>query len=536
MRPSSIVTIAAAIAVCACAEKVPVTQNAPATTARSQSAGPTPANTTSAEPAPESVEVPAYVTNPPHVPTVLPTDTVGDQLALVFAIDTSVSLGGWTKAHPVDSVVDVSVTGNNELLCRTAMATVKVAGRPMVRSAVFDISAPPIGEKLPVDSADALRQLCMLRTVWITAQFPDSGSASTFADSLGRTLSSRLGAFQLHSSLFTYEAEGAVGKTWKKDGTTVVLAVAPARQEETTADSTKSHSGSRILLVAYASGSNLETFDAHWSREKREIDENAKSAYHQADSAIAWANVPAIAADLRLVIAALREKAIKDEVKRDPRADSALLRAVKATHDIAPSLPPPRRAAALLAADIVLFASMPFVGPDTAAPLNRALSAAGITFDYLPIDQEFQNTRPWLWEAYRLDSVGRAGHAAFLELLSLGWSTRGACNEGGSDHTKIIEHGEAAIARGDTDPMVHYYVASAYKTTWDAAHESEGSELVDPRPYRAQAESARQQAIKHYRAALPGLAYRAERRTAWMNAVKLMLGRSEQPEHICFYD
>jgi hypothetical protein len=59
---------------------------------------------------------------------------------------------------------------------------------------------------------------------------------------------------------------------------------------------------------------------------------------------------------------------------------------------------------------------------------------------------------------------------------------------------------------------------------------------VDPAPYRARADAARSKAIEHYRAALAGLPNGAERRLAWIDAVKLILGRSEEPEHVCFYD
>jgi hypothetical protein len=64
----------------------------------------------------------------------------------------------------------------------------------------------------------------------------------------------------------------------------------------------------------------------------------------------------------------------------------------------------------------------------------------------------------------------------------------------------------------------------------------EGNELVDPAPFRARADAARSQAIQHYRAALGGLVNGPERRVAWIAAVKLILGRSDEPEHICFYD
>jgi len=540
MHPFSLIAVATAASFFAsgCTQKEAESRQKNPTTSIGQSPAAVPVTVASnADPA-QAMAGAQGIPEAERMPSVLGNDASGDPLALISTIDTSITLGAWGKAHPVDSVVPMSITGNNEMLCRTSIANVKVGAQTMIRSAVFDMTAPPISEKLPADSVEAFNQFCTLRTIWMYADFPDSADSRRFADSVRGVIAIRLGTAKPQPSLFTYEADDAVGSTWKNQATTIVLAVQPARKVRSgpsrAADSAKR--GNRVLLVSYAPGSTLEDFDARWEREKRQLDSDAKFAYGVADSAIGWANAPAIATDLRFVIGQLRDERVRDDNKRDPRVIPALLRAVKATHDIAPTLPAPRRAAALLATDIVLFAALPLVPTDTTQPINRALTAAGITFDYLPIDPVLQNTRPWLWEAYHLDSLGRGGHAAFVELLSLGWSTRGACKEGGSDFEKIIVHGEAALRRGDTDPMVHYYVASAYKTIWDSAHMPEQNELVDPAPYRSRADAARSQAIQHYRGALAGLPNGPERRVAWMDAVKLILGRSEQPEHICFYD
>jgi hypothetical protein len=542
MRPFSLIAVATAASLFAsgCTQKEAAPrQNNPTTNIGQSPAGVPVTAAPNADPG-QAMAGAQGIPEPARMPSVLANDSSGDPLALISTIDTSITLGAWSKAHPVDSVVSISITGHNEALCRTSIAKVKVGAQTMIRSAVFDMSAPPISEKLPADSIEAFNQFCTLRTIWMSAYFPDSADARVFADSVRGVIAARLGTAKPQASLFTYEADKAVGNTWQNQATTIVLAVQPAMKESSdtslAAHSAKAARGSRVLLVGYAPGSTLQAFDAHWEREKQQLDHDAKFAYGVADSAIGWANAPAIATDLRFIIGQLRDAQIRDDNKQDPRVIPALLRAVKATHDIAPSLPAPRRAALLFATDIVLFATLPFVPTDTTQPTARALTAAGITFDNLPIDDVLQNTRPWLWEAYHVDSLGRGGHAAFVELLSLGWSTRGACNEGGSDFEKIIEHGEAAIRRGDTDPMVHYYVGSAYKTIWDSAHMEEGNELVDPRPYRPRADAARSKAIEHYRAALAGLRDGPERRLAWIDAVKLILGRSEQPEHICFYD
>ena len=78
--------------------------------------------------------------------------------------------------------------------------------------------------------------------------------------------------------------------------------------------------------------------------------------------------------------------------------------------------------------------------------------------------------RAWLWEAYRLDSLGTTGHAAFLELLAAGWNTQRGCSSKTIDRTAaIIEHGEAAMRRSDIDPLIQYYIGIAYQDRFSVA-------------------------------------------------------------------
>jgi len=100
----------------------------------------------------------------------------------------------------------------------------------------------------------------------------------------------------------------------------------------------------------------------------------------------------------------------------------------------------------------------------------------------------------------------------------------------------MIEHGEEALRKGDTDPLVHYHVGSAYKTIYDVANYG-SSEYINVDAFKPRAESARLKAIEHFRIALESLYEPAIRREAWNKAMRLLLRRSgEQPEHVCFYD
>jgi hypothetical protein len=114
------------------------------------------------------------------------------------------------------------------------------------------------------------------------------------------------------------------------------------------------------------------------------------------------------------------------------------------------------------------------------------------------------------------------------------WPDDNSCS--GDEYKKVIEHGEAALARGDRNPLIHFYVGSAYKTLYDLAH-FDVEEITSSKPYKTQAEPARLKGIEHLRAALESLPDRSIRREAWLKGMRLILRRSgEQPEYVCFAD
>lgn len=492
-------------------------------------------------------DVTSATISPPPEQLILTEDSATSPIATVTAaIDTTIRLGAWLKSHPADRVgVVPPVEQLDDKFCRASHLKLKLGDRTIVRSALFDIPQVPAGEPYPSDTARVAEDLCELRTVWLSTEVPDSSVASALADSLTELIDRRLGN---HSSGANVGARGSAnwldGRSWKGSRTTVAVATLPTRAAEQAsrsedgpdADSSSVDNARRVVMVAYSPNSGYEDIDLLQTRFVERHSE-PKVLYQNADSAIAWAGLPQIATDLQQVLTHVRSIAGKGDTLAYPRVDEALLRAVKATHDIAPTLSPPRRAAALLAADIVLFAAHPYFGSNSTSPLRKSLESLGMTFTDLPIDQLVQNDRPWLWEAYRLDPSGRAGHAAFVELLGKGWTTKGACKEAGNEYEQIIEHGEADLRSGDKDPMVHFYVGSAYKTIFDAAHVSPDDDYVDRRTFTAEAESARLKAIDHYRIALASLTDRTVRKDVWNRVMRLLLGRSgDQPEYICFYD
>jgi hypothetical protein len=215
--------------------------------------------------------------------------------------------------------------------------------------------------------------------------------------------------------------------------------------------------------------------------------------------------------------------------------DIALVRAIRTIHDVAPTLPPPRRAAALVAGEVTLSASLRIHSADSNSRIYRALDSLGISFARLPGENGIRNMHRWLWQAWQLDSTGRAGRAAFVRLLGLWWPASGECN--GDEYARMIEAGEAELKRGDKNPAIYFYVGSAYKSIWDYAHFEIPDDVSPPESVKQQAEAARLKGIEYLRAAVQSLPEGSMRREAWAKGMSLMMRRSgEQPEYVCFPD
>jgi hypothetical protein len=473
-------------------------------------------------------------------------DNAGDPLALVATkIDTTMTLGVWLRSHPADRVGMVAPVGNNidDRFCRGAVVRTRIGRQSFVRSALFYIPFPPKREKLPTDTAKIAEEHCDLRTIVLASEETDWTAGHALRDSLAVVIDKRLGP---HTEGLPLAAGGISGteegKVWRLEGTSVVVATGPVKRsyvdEEGEVVDTAGPTTAKTFAVAYTPGSDAAEFES-WQSRYEELHglkaEDRQALYRNVDSAASWAAMPAVATDLKTVIAYLRTRdENKPQELRPPRVDVALLRALSAIHQAAPSLSVPRRAAALLAGDVALAATFSTPSADSNGAIVRALPSLGISFEQDPEGYGYQNPRAWLWEAYRMDSTGRSGRAAFVELLGLQWPDNKSCS--GDEYKRVIEHGEAALARGDSDPLIHFYVGSAYKSIYDLAH-YENSEVGNPEAYKSQAEPARLKGIEHFRASLESLPDRATRREAWMKAMRLLLHRSgEQPEYVCFPD
>lgn len=463
---------------------------------------------------------------------------------LAMPIDTSVSLSAWLKRHPHDlAVFDAPAGSGNEYICRTAESPVPVAGATMTRYALFYIPDAPAGEAFPKDTTHFAGNECNLRATWAVREVDDTAAARTFADTLEHALTAKLGAGREGAEIAGL-GTGAWRhtKTWSTGTTRVVLGVEDATEYRSRETGNITKHRPRVIVAAYAPHSGLSPTaerdslgiygQSHFFL--RDADDKVEAGW--IDSTLALPGIPSgIVTDLKTVLAHTRSLAPTDSA-HTASVDSAMIRAVVATRDSAKKLAPPNRAATLLATDLVLNAYAGTLEADTTAadtPTHRRLRAAGV--DYVdargPI---FVYTRPWLWDAFHADSLSPAGRIAFLDLLANAWTTKPDCADGRNGYDRIVAHGEAALAAGQTDPMIHLLVGEAYRDVYSMAHGG-GGDFANSADFAARAEPARRKAIEHLVLALQTLEQQPVRHAAWDDAIRLMLGAHTETSFFCMY-
>ena len=441
-------------------------------------------------------------------------------------LDTTTTLGVWRKSNPGDTLSTVYPLYANDLsFCRASIARSTFSNHHTTRFAVFTI-LPPLNGQLPADTLNSAEQVCRLTTILLETEEMDSVSATALNAQLTKVIDAKLGDHTPGTRLTEGTTQNwSDSKTWSKPRARVVLATVRAR------------SGHKVILEAYSQISALtdkDFFTANWEQFDRDRVEAGRTSYQDADSAIKWADLPSIGTDLQSMLAELGRVKEKSDTLRNTQADLALVRAIIATRDTAPHLEPTRRAAALLAADLVRYAAVPFPPPprSPAITLYETLQSLITESAVRGFDPASAFSRPWLWKAYELDSLGRAGHLAFIRLLARGFNPERECAREVEFYRTMIDRGEADLRRGDTDPRVHFYLAVAYKGIFDLSQTTPG-DYVDSVPPNSEGEAARLEALDHFRTALASLQSKAFRQEALMLGARLLVRKPTGAWHFC---
>jgi hypothetical protein len=242
-----------------------------------------------------------------------------------------------------------------------------------------------------------------------------------------------------------------------------------------------------------------------------------------------------------VALIAAADSAYHEQGSRSPkRLDADAVEVIRTWTTAGRALAPPRRAAALLAADQVLGSQpMTYVRAQRQDTARIAYEKLGAEFARDELGGGYNYTHNWLDEALRLDPHGPVGRLATLALLRSGFNEAGMCGGGSEAFRKVITTGEQLLA-GDLDSStgaeVHRLVGDAYADIVALAAGA-GSEYADSAAFLADAPAARDSALAHYRKALALERVSPEARWSWLEAWRLLAGLPPSTTHFfCVYD
>jgi hypothetical protein len=206
-------------------------------------------------------------------------------------------------------------------------------------------------------------------------------------------------------------------------------------------------------------------------------------------------------------------------------------------------VPPERRAAIELAADLV--ARQIWCGKRESAgclQLREEFARRQVTLTYNELGGAYYYRGDLLWRVWESRAKTLWGQRAFLLLLDAGWDTSGTCEKGTDQFRAVIREGEAFLERQPESvykPQVTFLVGLAYETWWSLSRDANASpdDGVDPKKYQEGVGAARTKAIAYYEQVL---SMAPERKFAEYarQSIPVLRERQDTELHkfICVYD
>lgn len=474
---------------------------------------------------------PSPATPTPAVEVEVQTSPLGEAaLALLPDVRDGMTLLRWRAARPDDRVVRFDVADAGPYAapwCAVARSAQPAgAGVTLDRHAYF---FPPaqVPARLPEPLAeDELLSSCELRVVWL--EVAEADVAEQHAAPTAAMLDAALGASVAEPAqpIRGTSRRWTQGRRWSQGGARVSAGLVEAAREGGSDGPLRR--ATVIVSAAWPGGEPAE--------EAMSASLDRAAATH-----------PVITARLRdaLTLAALSPD-LTERIMRELRplapmpedslrsidGEAAAALIAELVNRAGP-LPPRRRAAALLAADLLLEAVHGAAGWYTydGADARQRMHALGARFSFAGEPRaDWVYTRTWALQALDLDAGGRAGDIAFVVLMELGFDVDGTCRERqGIDASRdVARRGEAFLrqvpgttVRADVLRMIGD--AHADIVAVSAGLGLDG--MAEAEQVRGEASTARLLALENYRAALAidatSPAGRAAARRAWRLAAGL---------------
>jgi hypothetical protein len=456
----------------------------------------------------------------------------------------------WQAANPRDGIAikrpsvynDIDVLG----CARTTVRLPLASGGTVLRTAYFYPPAPPDPLVLPQsEPAAQLRAQCRLGLMTFEAVQTSNARLSSLSQQTRQLISSGLGSADTVTRLtWAHAAEWRNRAYWKTDSVTLLTAIARrCLAGECTADT-----AGRVIVMSSGKQSGISfEFGVGSPRAPGNYYESLVARHHRARDrvgemvALAALNGP-VEQQMRRMMSRFNENpsSSPNGTEQDRSEFTGLMEQwITASR----TLPPARRAAALVAADQLLQEAMICcriaLSDPTQEVSRRRLTAVGALFDYSRLGDGYGYTHSWVKQALQIDPRGRAGELALLTLMERGFETSATCSEQkGHGFRAVISRGEQQLrdrpgSAINTD--VRILLARAYG---DIVRMADGAVYYEPSaPFVAEAPRARARAIELYRLALSGVASTQETRGSWSELWRLMAGLSPAGKYFyCIYD
>jgi hypothetical protein len=209
-------------------------------------------------------------------------------------------------------------------------------------------------------------------------------------------------------------------------------------------------------------------------------------------------------------------------------------------HALRQSRPAGQQVIALLTADRVLD-FLDHNGVLMEAPAWAQVKDLGINYVHNELAGSDVYTHGLLKKAKALAPSGYVADEVLLLEMERGFDETGMCSAGPEEFTQVIQQGESLLAGARALPLstlssLHFMVGDAYATiVWLAT--TADTEYHDPKKYQPEAESARVEALEHYRSALSLERGTARARRAWKQPWRLAARLPPTTErYYCVYD
>lgn len=444
----------------------------------------------------------------------------------IAALLPDVTLNEWLRDHLRDTAQLFSSIlhdpTHDDWCARATLEDTLPGGARLLRRAYFylpgarpDSSLPPGGE------AKLAPQPCVLGAVWIETPLPHAEPSQLTANRLVANFSTQYGAAaspddDLH---FSGSAYWRPFLAWRK-GALVVLGAwdrPPSVQPV-----------ERLLAIALLPNATL-------GRGPRQLGGDRDDwRFDLAERATHLSGAPP--AEITRMLALIQLVSSEERVD-SAGAGSVRLQLVSTLRDWlrgTPQRPAADRAAALLAADLVL--QVPWAAAGDSVSRGQ-LESLGARFVYDRLGG-YMYTHALEQAALAADGEGQVSKLALLSRLYRGFDDTGMCSAGEEEFRRVIAEGEPLLARlddGRDRARLHFLLGDAYA---DIVGLADGiSDYAEPEKYRGEAETARARSIEHYRQGFSLDRGSSQARAAWQQAWRLTAGLPPLDlRFFCVYD